>query len=171
MPLLSYDPMEDGESASANLWNVRLSAIHDLLNGNLDAANLANGAVTTPKLADGAVTSAKIAITQYIDDNGWTVNDYGTNKQYSKRIEFSGGSVFGIKSADNLPVGLVAGSIKYAHITAIIDPTTGSYTYPRGVVYGFLDWEAGDTTYQIWAASTLSSQSRTASSAIITLGD
>lgn len=171
MGLLSYDPMEDGEGASANLWNVRLSAIHDLLNGNIDSANLANGAVTTAKIADGAVTSAKIGVVQYVDDNGWTVNDYGTHKQYSKRIEFTGGSVFGIKDEDDLPFGMVAGDINYAHITAIIDPNTGNYQNPRGIVYGFLDWEAGDTTYRIWAASTTDGVARTASSAIITIGD
>lgn len=170
MPLLSYDPMEDGESASANLWNVRLSAIHDLLNGNLDSANLANGAVTTPKLANGSVTSEKMDLNQYIDDNGWTVNDYGSHKQYSKRVEFTGGSVFGIKAADSLPVGVTGGTIKYAHITSIIDKNTGDYQNPRGITYGFLNWEAGDTTYRIWAAST-STIARTASSAIITLGD
>ena len=68
MPLLSYNPMADGNSASANLWNVRLSAIHDLLNGNLDAANLANGAVTTPKIADGAVTNSKINLVSQFDN-------------------------------------------------------------------------------------------------------
>lgn len=82
MGLLSYDPMDDGESASANLWNIRLSAIHDLLNGNINAANLANGAVTTPKIADGAVTSAKLDIEYTIDDNGWQVFNFGSNKRY-----------------------------------------------------------------------------------------
>ena len=61
MGLLSYDPMEDGDVASGNLWNVRLSAIHDLLNGNIDAANLANNAVTTAKIAENAVTYEKLA--------------------------------------------------------------------------------------------------------------
>lgn len=70
MPLLSYDPMADGNTASANLWNVRLSKIHDLLNGNLDAANLADGAVTTPKIADGAVTNSKLALVSQFDNSG-----------------------------------------------------------------------------------------------------
>lgn len=86
MPKLGYDPMEDGNTASANLWNVRLSAIHDLLNGNLDAANLANGAVTTPKIADGAVTSSKLDINRYTDDNGWNVTDHGSYKEWSTVI-------------------------------------------------------------------------------------
>lgn len=86
MPLLSYDPMEDGTTASANLWNSRISKLHDLVNGNLDAANLANGAVTTSKIADGAVTSAKLNVNMSIDGNGWNVNDYGSYKTYTKRF-------------------------------------------------------------------------------------
>lgn len=84
MPLLSYDPMADGNTASANLWNVRLSKIHDLLNGNLDAANLADGAVTTPKIADGAVTSPKLNLNSGIDDNGWSYYSLGNYKYYVK---------------------------------------------------------------------------------------
>lgn len=103
MPLLSYDPMEDGNVASANLWNIRLSAIHDLLNGKLDAANLANGAVTTPKLADGAVTSAKIATSKYTDNNGWVVNDMGTFKTYTYTYTITNVAVGGTVRKDNLP--------------------------------------------------------------------
>ena len=89
MGLLSYDPMEDGENASANLWNVRLSAIHDLLNGNIDAANLANNAVTTAKIADGAVTSEKLGFVTYEDANGWTITDIGLVKLATKRRTFT----------------------------------------------------------------------------------
>lgn len=111
MPLLSYDPMEDGDGASANLWNVRLSAIHDLLNGNLDAANLANGAVTTPKIADGAVTSSKLDIDISVDDNGWTVKDLGSHKVYTKRFTGSPNTAIAHDGNYNildlaLPVGL-----------------------------------------------------------------
>lgn len=113
MPLLSYDPMSDGESAAANLWNVRLSAIHDLLNGNLDAANLANGAVTTPKIANGSVTSEKLGFERYEDDNGWNITDLGLVKLATKRKSFTlpatavNSSHFGVFSAgvNNLPVG------------------------------------------------------------------
>lgn len=103
MPLLSYDPMADGNAASANLWNVRLSKIHDLLNGNLDAANLANGAVTTPKIADGAVTSAKIATSKTTDNNGWVVNDMGTFKTWTYSYTVTGVSIGSGVRKDNLP--------------------------------------------------------------------
>jgi len=103
MPLLSYDPMEDGNGASANLWNVRLSAIHDLINGNLDAANLANGAVTTAKIADGAVTSAKISTSKTTDDNGWVVNDLGTFKTYTYTYTITNIVINGLIRKDNLP--------------------------------------------------------------------
>lgn len=99
MPLLSYDPMEDGQAANANLWNIRLSAIHDLLNGNLDAANLANGAVTTPKLADEAVTSPKIGAAAILPshmNNVWvgkstSKSDIGTSwfTVFDKTVELS----------------------------------------------------------------------------------
>lgn len=111
MPLLSYDPMEDGDGASANLWNVRLSAIHDLLNGNIDAANLANGAITTPKIADGAVTSAKLGFTQYTDDNGWLITDLGLIKLATKSRTFTipsvanGGVGFVVVADNTAPVG------------------------------------------------------------------
>lgn len=113
MGLLAYDPMEDGESASANLWNVRLSAIHDILNGNIDAANLANNAVTTAKIANGAVTSEKLGFERYEDDNGWMITDLGLVKLATKRKPFTlaatavNGSSFGTYQAgvNNLPVG------------------------------------------------------------------
>lgn len=113
MGLLAYDPMEDGESASANLWNVRLSAIHDLLNGNIDAANLANNAVTTAKIANGAVTSEKLGFERYEDDNGWMITDLGLVKLATKRKPFTlpatsqNNSKFGEYAAgvNNAPVG------------------------------------------------------------------
>ena len=119
MGLLSYDPMEDGESASANLWNVRLSAIHDLLNGNIDAANLANGAVTTPKIADGAVTSDKLDIGYGIDDNGWQVFNFGTNKRY---IYTQSHAASGTYSDENIPfpVGVTTAQVKEASLTHFI---------------------------------------------------
>lgn len=77
MGLLSYDPMEDGDVASGNLWNVRLSAIHDLLNGNIDAANLANNAVTTAKIAQNAVSYDKLA-DEIFSDRVQTIANSGT---------------------------------------------------------------------------------------------
>lgn len=60
MGLITYEQIEDGFSATANLWNSRFSKIYDLVNGNLDAQNLKNSAVTEPKIASEAVTASKI---------------------------------------------------------------------------------------------------------------
>lgn len=121
MPLLSYDPMEDGNAASANLWNVRLSKIHDLFNGNLDAANLANGAVTTPKIADGAVTSPKMNLDSGTDDNGWSYYSLGNYKYYVKS-----------QAWDDTPAGrLNQGAYRYG---------IGSLLMPVGVDQGSTFW-------------------------------
>ena len=61
MGLLTYTNMEDGVSASANLWNTRFGAIIDTINGNLDTDNLAMYAVHESNIAPEAVTSSKIA--------------------------------------------------------------------------------------------------------------
>ena len=61
MGLITYEQIEDGFSATANLWNSRFSKVYDLVNGNLDSQNLANNAVTEPKIASEAVTAPKLA--------------------------------------------------------------------------------------------------------------
>ena len=68
MALISYEQLEDGFDASANLWNERFGKIYGEFNGNIDSANLKNGAVTREKIATGAVTSDKIATNRYIDN-------------------------------------------------------------------------------------------------------
>ena len=70
MPTITIDPIADDATATAQLWNARFAQITSLLNGNLDAANLADGAVTTAKLATDAVTGAKIGgLRVYYDSN------------------------------------------------------------------------------------------------------
>ena len=91
MGLINYEQLEDGFDASANLWNERFGILFNEINGNLDAANLKNNAITSSKIAPGAVTSEKLAINRSIDDNGWTVNDYGTHQTWSRRITGSPG--------------------------------------------------------------------------------
>lgn len=61
MSLINFAPIQDGDEASDDLFNVRFAAILDLLNGGLDGDNLASNAVSTPKLVDSAVTTPKIA--------------------------------------------------------------------------------------------------------------
>ena len=74
MGLLSYEQIEDGFSATANLWNSRFAPLYDEINGNLDTQNLKNEAVTEPKLGPLAVTAPKIgpkAITPSKMNNVW----------------------------------------------------------------------------------------------------
>lgn len=113
MPLLSYDNLEDGFDATANIFNQRFGKIHDLLNGNLDAANLANQAVTTPKIADHSIVSSKLGFQQYVDDNGWLITDLGLVKLATKhrtfvvpqRAQGTGGYVTLDAGMDTNPVG------------------------------------------------------------------
>lgn len=81
--LVNIEPIQTGASATPNLWNQRFAAITSVINGNIDSDNLKNNAVTREKIAPGAVTSDKLFVNRYIDDNGWTVVDYGTTKTYS----------------------------------------------------------------------------------------
>ena len=87
MGLINYTNLEDNTSADANKFNERFGAIVDEVNGNLDSQNLKNGAVTREKIAAGAVTSDKLAISRTVDERGWTVEDYGAFKRYTKIVE------------------------------------------------------------------------------------
>lgn len=107
--LVNIAPIEPGDAASPNLWNSRYAAITEVLNGNIDSDNIRNNGITREKIAAGAVSSDKLTIDKYIDDNGWTVTDYGTTKsyRYEKRGNItingmSGFEMFRIK----LPVGV-----------------------------------------------------------------
>lgn len=86
MGLINYVQLEDGFEASANLWNERFGKIYAEFNGHVGTSNLENEAVTTEKIAPGAVTSDKLDVSVSIDDNGWTVKDFGSNKVYTKRF-------------------------------------------------------------------------------------
>lgn len=60
MGLVSFAPINDGDEANDDLFNSRLGAITDELNGNIDQDNLATSAVSTAKIADSAVTTSKL---------------------------------------------------------------------------------------------------------------
>lgn len=111
MATVPYTPIEDGQEADMQLFNSRFLALHNAINGGLDANNLADNAVTGPKIASDAVTTSKIvnkAVTaaKMEDQPAWTSlsyinggsawNDaaYGTGGQYYKdslgRVHFRG---------------------------------------------------------------------------------
>ena len=84
MGLVNITPIEDGTSATANSINEPIGKIVAEINGNIDTANLKNSSVTRDKIASGAVTSDKLNVSMTIDDNGWTVKDFGSTKTYVK---------------------------------------------------------------------------------------
>jgi hypothetical protein len=61
-----------GNVVRASDHNTQGANLAAVLNGNIDATNIANGAVSTAKLADEAVTAAKIKATDYVAIDGWT---------------------------------------------------------------------------------------------------
>ena len=94
--LLQYEQIEDGFSASANLWNERFAPLYDAINGNLDSQNLKNNAVTEPKIATGAVTASKLGAKSILPskmNNTWVgassrLNNVGTGwtSRFNKTI-------------------------------------------------------------------------------------
>ena len=83
MGLITLTNIEDGQDAVANALNERFGKIVDTVNGNIDSQNLKNNAVTREKIAPRSVTSDKLFIDKYIDENGWTVTDYGSYKEWT----------------------------------------------------------------------------------------
>lgn len=70
MGLINYEQLEDGDTASANLWNQRFGVLFNEINGNLDTANLKNLSITESKIAPGAVTNDKLSINSAYDNDG-----------------------------------------------------------------------------------------------------
>ena len=62
MGLLTYEQIEDGFDATANLWNSRFAPLYDELNGKLNTQNLATKAVEERNIATKAVTANKIGV-------------------------------------------------------------------------------------------------------------
>lgn len=89
MGLINYTQLEDGFTASANLWNERFGQIIDVLNGGVDAENLSLLSVGTEHLQTGSVTSEKLGFTQTTDDNGWLITDLGLVKLATKHRTFT----------------------------------------------------------------------------------
>lgn len=121
MSLINLTSIQNGDSANDTLFNSRYSLVVNEINGNLDADNLKDSAVTTPKLANTSVTPVKMNLSKTVDANGWTIYDYGTWKEYHKRVTFTfnygAGAVANlVLSSNNLPVGMA--TIGNHHLTA-----------------------------------------------------
>ena len=61
--LISLSDIQQNDDATPDLFNSRLDAIVDVINGNIDAQNIADGSIGTAELANLAVTAGKIADT------------------------------------------------------------------------------------------------------------
>lgn len=61
MGFVSFPLINNGDDANDALFNSRLSAIVDEMNGNIDQENLATDAVSTAKIVNGGVTETKLA--------------------------------------------------------------------------------------------------------------
>lgn len=141
MGLLSYDPMEDGEVATGNLWNVRLSAIHDLLNGNLDAANLSNEAVTTPKIAQGAVTYEKL-VDDIFSDLVQTQANTGTGGGTFNYVNIGGLKLaWGTATSSNTAWK----TIDYTNVGFTSPPVLVGSTIEIATPSGYVEWASSAT--------------------------
>lgn len=61
MGFVNLPDIQNGDEANAQLFNSRFGAIANVLNGNVDADNLAANAVTTAKIAARAASRDKLA--------------------------------------------------------------------------------------------------------------
>ena len=138
MGLINYEQLEDNTPAVANGLNERFGRLHDVINGNIDAANMENEAVTTPKIADRAVTSAKLGFEKKIDDNGWLITDLGLVKLATKKRNFTVGptpahalatQVTWDDDAKNAPVGFNPNSPYSVNYSVSMQTNEAAYGY------------------------------------------
>lgn len=60
MALITYDPIDNNEAATPQLFNTRYQQLVDAINGGIDGANITDASVTSSELASNAVTTSKI---------------------------------------------------------------------------------------------------------------
>lgn len=61
MGLITINDISDGTDADANDINSRMATLKNVINGNIDSANIAAQGVATSNIATGAVTTTKVA--------------------------------------------------------------------------------------------------------------
>lgn len=132
--LITVNDIQNGDDASANLWNQRFATIVDTINGGLDSTNLASSSVATTQLVNGSVTSAKMNLTKSVDANGWTKYDYGTFQQYYKKgttsTSVGAGGWTSYNASTNLPVGMSTLGTNF--LTGSAYPTDAALTVAFG---------------------------------------
>lgn len=132
--LITVNDIQNGDDASANLWNQRFATIVDTINGGLDSTNLASSSVATTQLVNGSVTSAKMNLTKSVDANGWTKYDYGTFQQYYKKgttsVSVGSGGWTTYNASANLPVGMSTLGTNF--LTGSAFPTDAALTVAFG---------------------------------------
>lgn len=111
MTLVNLPAINNGDDANDTLFNSRLGALANVINGGIDQENLADSGVSTAKLANQSVTPAKMNLSKAVDANGWTVYDYGSWKEYEKltvgtpNVSVTAENVY-VPPDINLPVGV-----------------------------------------------------------------
>lgn len=100
MGYVNLQNMEDGQVASANVFNERFGAITDVINGNIDSSNIKNGTVTQAKLAPNTLERMWPVGSVYMnaDDNTnpGTLIGFGTWELFS-----AGRMLVGVKESDS----------------------------------------------------------------------
>ena len=66
MGLISRSDFNTGDIPTAATWNQNFNDAYNVINGNLDATNLADGAVTEGKLGAASVAKSKLGTMEYV---------------------------------------------------------------------------------------------------------
>lgn len=128
MSTISISLPSDGSTADVSDYNTPLTTIANVINGNLDANNLATNAVSTAKIQDGAVTNAKLSTTAGQPGGAWatwtptwtnlTIGSAVVTARYTVtgktvtgwiKVVFGAGSVMGSSPSFSAPVTAASG--------------------------------------------------------------
>lgn len=128
MGLITYTPIEDGNEANMALFNSRFLAIHNVINGSIDANNLANDAVTGAKLATDSVTTGKImdanVTTAKLAANAITAAKIEAQQAWVSMTLQSGWSDY---DSNHSPATYMKDSLGFVHLRGLIkNGTVGS---------------------------------------------
>lgn len=141
MGLINITDINTGDDATAELWNARFATLVNVINGNIDSANLADSAVTSAKIASSAVTSGKLAdqaVTSAKLQDGISVADNASNP-YKFEAHAPSGSIQNQTKTVIYPTETFDTGGNY-------DASTGVFTAPADGYYffsGSTSWNSG----------------------------